>query len=770
MRELKNYQEEAIVQLLTYSSMYFNLNGNETIVFQSPTGSGKTFMMSRYIMELSKTSEHDICFLWVSIGKGDLHKQSMKSVKREIDNVLTCSLLENDFFGSREIISQNEVVFVNWEKIRSKDKETGDFKNTLMKDKETYNFIEVLKNTRDTGRKIVLIIDESHSGATTSRAQEIRDEIIVPELTIEMSATPVLTSDMQARVTVDPTKVIQEGMIKKEILINPEIEKIVDDEIDSETLILESAYRKREELVKLYRDNGSNVNPLVLVQLPNSTAGEEKKESVTKFLESKGITEQNGKLAVWLSDEKINNEAEKLLDLDGSVEYLIFKQAIDTGWDCPRAQILVKFRETKSIVFEIQTVGRILRMPEAKHYMNDELNRAFVYTNIQSIAIKKEIYNPNILKSKSAKRIDTYTSTTLRSYYRNRVDYGDITASFYIVFEHEFCKFFGIHQVNRNESTDSYKNMEKLREKGVITEYGKTDSILNDVKIDSDKVDGYVTVDNQFTLINVGTSATDLEAKYDNLIKTNLNGFAPKRSIPTVKQAIVYAFKKYLGLESARGGIMYIQNMLVVNSNVFAEILNNATTTYKPIHAVEVNSKTDERFNDNWEIEPNKNYNPETTREFNSKLSLYQPLYMEIQSNGDINQLEKEFIKELDKHENKIDWFWKNGSEHMESNFGIQKEDKSTFQPDFIVKFKDGRIGIFDTKAGKGYNEEDNKFKSDSLYRYISEERYKGKNIMGGLVIFDGNQFKVYQKSNYKTYEEMPEKWDSFDNILNQSY
>ncbi|MDD4111211.1 MAG: DEAD/DEAH box helicase family protein, partial [Clostridia bacterium] len=483
MRELKNYQEEAVVQLLTYSSMYFNLHGNETIVFQSPTGSGKTFMMSRFIMELSKITEHDLCFLWVSIGKGDLHKQSMKSVKREIDNVLTCSLLENDFFGSREIINQNEVVFVNWEKIRNKDKESGDFKNILMKDKETYNFIEVLRNTRDLGRKIVLIIDESHSGATTNRAQEIRDEIISPELTIEMSATPVLMGDMQARVTVDPIKVINEEMIKKEILINPNIEEMFEDEMDSETLILESAYNKREKLSKLYKENNSIVNPLVLIQLPNSTAGEEKKESVIKFLEAKGVSEQNGKLAVWLSDEKINNESEKLLNLDGCVEYLIFKQAIDTGWDCPRAQILVKFRETKSIVFEIQTVGRILRMPEAKHYMSDDLNRAFVYTNIQSISIKKEIYNPNILKSKSAKRNDKYISTPLRSYYRNRVDYGDITSSFYIAFEHKFCEYFGIRQIRRNEIADTYINIEKLRLKGVVTEYAKTDSILSDVRI-----------------------------------------------------------------------------------------------------------------------------------------------------------------------------------------------------------------------------------------------------------------------------------------------
>ena len=65
------------------------------------------------------------------------------------------------------------------------------------------------------------------------------------------------------------------------------------------------------------------------------------------------------------------------------VEFVIFKQAIDTGWDCPRAQILIRFREIQSEIFELQTIGRILRMPEAKHYNNDNLNKAFIYTNIK---------------------------------------------------------------------------------------------------------------------------------------------------------------------------------------------------------------------------------------------------------------------------------------------------------------------------------------------------------------------------------------------------
>lgn len=764
MKELKKYQEKAIVQLLTLSKMYFDLEGNETIVLQAPTGSGKTFTMARYMLELVQDSDLDLCFLWVSIGRGELHKQSLKSVKREVDDTLSCTLLEQEFFGSRSEINQNEVVFVNWEKIRNKDKDTGKFKNTVMKDKETINFPEVLKNTHALGRKIVLIIDESHAGATTGRAKEIRDEIIIPELTIEMSATPVL-DDRNTKVEIRPTEVIEEEMIKKEIIINQDIEKIVDDEMDSERLILESAYQKREELARKYKEQDTNVNPLVLIQIPNSTAGDLKKESTIKFLEEKGITRENGKLAVWLDGDTIDKNSDELLPLDGKIEYLIFKMAIDTGWDCPRAQVLVKFRETNSIVFEIQTVGRILRMPEAHHYEDEELNRAFVYTNIQSIAIKKEVYNPNIIKSLCAKRRSEYTPTPLRSYYRNRVDYGDITRSFFTTYEHIFCEHFGIKQISEYELTNYYDNTEALRNKGVVTEYGKNDGIMGNVRIESTDVDKDIKFDPMEALVKVNISSVDLEIKYDKLVSDNLSGFAPKRSIPTVKQAILYAFKKYLGLESARGGIMYIQNMVVSNYDIFAGILSEATEKYKPVHEMEVSAKSDEEFNDEWEIEPTKNYNTETNVEIKSKLSLYQPLFIELKA-GKVDQLEVDFMNYLDLHEDKIEWFWKNGAEHMKTNFGIQKADKSTFQPDFIIKFKDDSIGIFDTKAGKGFNENDNEVKSNALYKYIYEERNKGHNLFGGLVIKDGEKFKYFESTPYIPFNANPDEWKLFDELL----
>ena len=760
MRELKKYQEINVEKLLKRTKDFLIEDGNETIVFQSPTGSGKTFMATKYINSLIKEVQDDLCFLWVSIGKGELHKQSMKSVKREIDATIQCSVLEDDFFGSRTEINQNEIVFVNWEKIRSKDRQTGEWKNVAMQDKETNNFIEVLENTRNKERKIILIIDESHASATTERAKEIRDEIVKPELTIEMSATPVLTNS-ESLIQVDPNDVIEEGMIKKEVLINPNIDEIVDDEIDSQKLVIEAAIKKREELSKIYSKIDSKVNPLVLIQIPNSEVGEDKKNAIIELLRDKGITEEEGKVALWLSDEKINTESETLMAIDGKVEYLIFKQAIDTGWDCPRAQILVKFRETNSVTFEIQTVGRILRMPEAKHYLNEELNKAYVYTNIQSIIVEKEVYNPNIIKTLISKRKENYGNIKLTSYYKKRTDYGDITSSFYAVFEDEFCNYF---EIEKDILPDYEQNIEKLKLKNVQANFDRMDSIIKDGKISSKDIDEYRD-DLNADLLSVNYSENDLEAKFESIIKENLNGFAPKRSLSKVKQAIYYTFKKYFYISCSAGLAIYIQNLVVKNAEIFSIILDKATRAYQTVHEEDVRNKSEENINEEWEIPITKNFNPNTYEKHVFDISLYDPIYLFKDKNGHINQLELNFINYIDHHKDSVEWLWQNGKEHMETNFGIKKTDGYTFQPDFIVKFKDGRIGIFDTKA-PGFNEEDNKEKAEALSKYLLEECTKGKNLIGGLVIQDGTHFKINMNENYSSFIDSPDEWDYFDTLF----
>ena len=63
-------------------------------------------------------------------------------------------------------------------------------------------------------------------------------------------------------------------------------------------------------------------------------------------------------------------------------QVLLFKEAIALGWDCPRAAVLLIFRKMQSDQFTIRTVGRILRMPQQKHYPDELLNVGYVFTDI----------------------------------------------------------------------------------------------------------------------------------------------------------------------------------------------------------------------------------------------------------------------------------------------------------------------------------------------------------------------------------------------------
>ena len=769
----KEYQENAIEQLVkSISDLIPNDATNKVCVFQSPTGSGKTIMVAKFIEDLIKDlPETDFCFLWVSIGKGDLHKQSKKSLDKYFDGFPNVNLLEQEFFGSRTFIDQNEVIVVNWEKIRSKERATGEWKNKVMREGETVNFIEVLENTKDM-RKIILIIDESHYGSDAQRTTELR-EIINADVTLEMSATPKIqpTGQDMAKgiakfVYVDPKEVIEEGMIKKELIINENLEELVDDEKTSQEIIIEAAYNKRLGLKKSFKDIGVNINPLCLIQLPNAEAGEAKREVIEEFLADKGITESNGKLAIWLSEDKSDN-LDEISDFNSDVEFLLFKQAIDTGWDCPRAHILVKLRDIQSYTFEVQTVGRILRMPQQKHYEDESLNTGYIFTNLQSITVNKEEYNPNIIKHLKSIRKRNYKSLQLQSYFKSRVDFGDITYSFGKVLDQVFCKEFGI-EVNPT-LINTAENAEKLKAKGLTTEIiAYKEALVIDKNISGEQYDDMLGTLNESDdrTAEARLADNDLQDAFNGVIKQNLNGFAPKRSVPTVRGSIYQWFKKYLGINyHFENGIIQIQYLFLHNKNLekFSQLISKSTGDFRPIKKKEVKNKIVETIYE-WEVKKEEFYNQHTDAIYDYKLCVYSPCYLST----DRSRPEQEFEKYLETKTDKIDWWFKNG-ESKKDFFGvkyIENDMPQTFYPDYLIQLKSGKLFIGDTKAGATAKEAGSR--SEALQKYMLEQNKKGDILIGGIIIKDTTKkWRVNQKSAYNYDKNDLTDWDFLDDVLN---
>ena len=772
---LKNYQEKAVGELIASFKLLLTKDEQKKVcVFQAPTGSGKTLMTAKFIEELIRElPETDLCFVWVSIGKGDLHLQSKHSLEHIFGGAPRVSLVEEEFTGGRERIVRNEVVVVNWEKLRSKDRATGDWKNVLMKDGEKLNFRDVLAKTREQ-RKVILIIDESHIGATAERTNELRDEINA-DVILEMSATPKIKPDPRdlARGTagyvfVEPKDVIDEGMIKKELIINEKINEITDNEADSQEIVLEVAYKKRLELKKLFEAEKSNINPLVLVQIPTAEAGEDKIKAVKKFLADKGITERkdgqgNGKLAIWLSEQK-SETLDWVAEPDNEIEFLIFKQAIDTGWDCPRAHILVKFRESHSETFEIQTVGRILRMPEQKHYASEELNRGYIYTNVQSIIVKKEEYNPNIIKHLKATRKDVYKPTKLTSYYKSRADYGDITSSFTPVFEKTACEELGL----KGDHTLFAQNVKKVEGEGVVLDIKKyQQEIIANAKIEGktfDEIEGKIDSADRARLMIAGN---DLQALFEQIIKNNLGSFKNiKRSVPAVKTAIYSWFRKYLGSKEWPEEMILVQMIFAHNGNrkKFEEILAGAIEKYKAVREKEILKRVEEseQFYD-FEIEKESFFNQHTDERADYEKYVYDPCYLSVAR----LMPEKNFEKFLAENDDKIVWWWKNG-ENKQDYFGIKYEYPAgvihTFYPDYLVQFADGRLGIFETKdMGDRDGGTYTKAKAEKLQEYIKNQ--KSQKLFGGIVIEKSDGWKINQKPVYDWSKCERNDWSDWDKL-----
>ena len=771
----KEYQVNAIEQLVKSVSELLDKDAsNKVCVFQSPTGSGKTVMVAKFIEEIiTDLPDKDLCFLWVSIGKGDLHKQSKKSLEKIFDGSPIVNLLEDEFFGSKNYVEQNEVVVVNWEKLYSKystGENKGEWKNKVMREGEGINFIEVLENTRER-RKIILIIDESHYASDAQRTSELR-KIINADVTLEMSATPKIQPTGQdiakgtARfVYVDPKDVIEEGMIKKELIINENIDKLVDDEKTSQEVIILAAYNKRIELKEAFTKAGSSINPLCLIQLPNAEAGVAKKEVIEAFLADKGITESNGKLAIWLSEDK-SDGLDEISDFESKIEFLLFKQAIDTGWDCPRAHILVKLRDIQSFTFEVQTVGRILRMPQQMHYDDENLNTGFIFTNLQKITVQKEDYNPNIIKHLKSLRKSNYNTLSLTSYYKSRIDFGDITSSFGKTLEKVFCEYFGI-DVNPT-MVNIAENSEKIKAKGLTTEVMTyKESLITDKKIEGQNFDETIgllnVVEDKTTSIKLANN--DLQEMFNSIIKENLSGFAPKRSTPSVRAAIYQWFRKYFGINyQLENGIIHIQYLFLEEKNIskFSELLSKSTGEYKPIKKSEVKSKIEEQFYD-WDIKKDEFFNQHTDEKVDYKLCIFEPCYLD----KDRSNPEIEFEKHLETKSDKIEWWYKNGV-GKKDYFGIKYEENDlpqTFYPDYLIQLKSGITFIGDTKAGETATS--SKSRAEALRAYIDEQNKKGKKLIGGIIIKDDTKkWRVNQQETFNYDKNDLTDWDYFDNII----
>lgn len=777
------YQVEAVNELVNKTIKLLDESGNrKRLVFKAPTGSGKTVMASQMLDELTTQLaevEKEVAIIWIAPNK--LHQQSYMRMKNYFSEtrVLRPVMYDELDHSTNGYIKPGEIFFVNWESI-NKDK------NIMVRDTENssslYDIVQRTKDEHD--MPVIVVIDEEHMfGGRAAKQSEKVLQNINPKIEIRISATPITSPD--ELVTVSRDRVIREEMIKDGITINPLLNEIGKGVGENEYM-LDIAIAKRNEIKAAYEALGGRINPLLLIQLPNDNteAVDEEERTIIEMVKSRldaeyGITTGNGKLAVWLSSDKQNLDG---LENDYNLtEALLFKQAIALGWDCPRAAVLLIFRDIKSTTFGVQTVGRIMRMPEQKYYPNQLLNHGWVYTNLSKDRIEIVADDINyITKALVAYRRESLNNVVLPSVYSERLsaDRNRLGPDFWPVLVEtfnskwfkqpiqrtlfDFSPFEDEEIVPAKESYDSgflsdvAKNRNQAERIDSIDfgNHGVQIQLVSDVEVTGEA--GTTLLDEK-NKIKYSKNQAELLLMFNEFCAKMLSGFE-KISITSLRGYIYQLMEEYLGfLETDTPRIILYYR----NKSHFEEIIRLSIAKY----IIKINTRRKEAKQRSykeytWEVPEVREYNESTNHELPEVKNHALMPFIQLKS---CSSPEKRFEEFLEEHNDCIDWWYKNGDEgkqHYSISYTGLDESLQLFYIDFVIRMKNGQIFLFDTKSQQSDMEAPNKH--NSFVDYINSPSNENLHLLGGVIIEEGNNWYWAPFKIEDTKDPIANNWNAF--------
>lgn len=769
-----DYQYKAVNELVDKTITLMSLEKNRhKLIFKAPTGSGKTvmtaMMLDSLITEMQNRGDcpyQEAAFIWIAPNK--LHQQSFKKIKRYFSNTRTLNPMRFEDL-SEDYLHSNDILFLNWESINKENNVA------VREDEQGRSLYDITFNTRLKNIPIIVIIDEEHLfwSSTADKSKKVLEKI-APKVELRVSATPKSASDYQ--VTVPRKAVIDEEMIKKGVVMNPDLRFDANNELQLNQILIETALKKREELATSYKKLGINLNPLLLIQLPNdkkeqlTSDDKEILEQVEQYLINiKGITVENQKLAIWLSNRKENLLG--LEDNDSLTEVLLFKQAIALGWDCPRAAVLLIFRKLESQVFTVQTVGRILRMPEQKYYTDDSLNTGFVYTDVSKDQIQIVAEDASYLTTQNfvSKSRNDLHNIEVQSFYNERKgelrnilssDYKkilneELEAKLHVQMQDLLFPYMELlaAENKENENFDD-KTLYKRQEAGNVIELNVKNiniPIPKDVKFQNDV--GIVDVG---TKVNYSRTSSELRRIFLVYCRSLLHDFESESTERLAKYIIELMSDAFaMTDDEVIKCVLYHKN-----KRIFSDIISRSLIRYKK----KIENRKQEAKNRNikstsWSI-PKERIYEEQTHYKRSDVNLHALMpFVELKT---ASNPEKEFSKFLEENSKYIDWWYKNG-DHGKDNFAVEyinsKGIPSLFYVDFIIRLKNGDLYFFDTKSVESDPEAVNKH--NGFVDYIQKHSTEQQPIFGGILIYYDDNWK-YSHFKIETTLEVAQ-WDSFE-------
>lgn len=406
--ELKPFQEAAVAEVLKRLDRaqdgFRRYQEASAFSLESVTGSGKT-VMATAVMEailhgsdtLGVQADPTATFLWVT-GSPSLNLQTLARIENASDRIFPGQLkvIENDFNPRDGKLARQKVYFLNWQKLASR---AGLAK---IGDGRDYTFFDMIHNTiKDESTTLYLLLDEAHIGMKPPRGEAEERGTIVQHIVNGdythakapivwgISASPQRFDAAMAKaadrtflpkVAVNPKDVQESGLLKTDVvLVTP------DEPGEFDTALLNVGIRRLVESSEKWdaycREQGEPeiVQPLMVVQIPDKEgAGEAAEDKMIADLIQRIATQFPGfrddMIAHVLSDRGDLHfdsvtvpsvEPQRVQEM-AHVRFLLAKSAITTGWDCPRAEVLLSYRSGIDTTYITQVLGRMVRTPLAR--------------------------------------------------------------------------------------------------------------------------------------------------------------------------------------------------------------------------------------------------------------------------------------------------------------------------------------------------------------------------------------------------------------------
>lgn len=408
---------ESLNQRKPYQS-WKNALGEDTpsVCLKVPTGGGKTFLATRCIelINLNYRRNRFGIVLWI-VPSSQIYRDTLKALRNRehyyrqvLDRVSggrTLVLEKNERFTPQQVKESLVVMLLMLPSTNRQDKETlkvfqdssgfdaffpsetnmsaqldliQRFPNlNYFGDKREWTGVSIKTSLGNTLRILqpLIILDEGHKTYSELARQTL--QAFNPCFVVELSATPRPQSNIL--IEVSGQELNREEMIKLDLNIfsttNP----------DWEDTLLAGYHRIKmlDEIARQYRnDGGRYIRPICLIQVERTGAKQDTGEFIhtndaRQFLIEKCSVNPN-QIAVKSAEDDGLEDVE-LLDPDCPIQYIITKSALQEGWDCPFAYVLVVLTAATARTGLTQLVGRILRQPYARKTRIKALDESYVY-------------------------------------------------------------------------------------------------------------------------------------------------------------------------------------------------------------------------------------------------------------------------------------------------------------------------------------------------------------------------------------------------------